>query len=84
MQSIILPSRLKAITHLITSTILCGAEHTAERGSNLSVSFQITHPAEKRLATPAGLCPLLFPNSGVGSFTFHKNQMYDYFRITVL
>ena len=44
---------------------------------NLSVSLQITHPAEKRLAKPVGLRPPLFPNSGVGSFTFHKNQISE-------
>ena len=29
-------------------------EHTTERGSNLSVSLQITHPAQERLTTPPG------------------------------
>ena len=28
-----------------------------------------------RLTTPLGLRPLLFSKSGVGSFTFHKNQV---------
>ena len=32
-----------------------GAEHTTKRGSNLSVSLQITHPAQERLATPTGI-----------------------------
>ena len=31
-----------------------GAEHTTKRGSNLSVSLQITHPAQERLATSPG------------------------------
>ena len=38
-----------------------GAEHTTENGSNLSVSLQITHPAQERLATPPGSkSPTLF------------------------
>ena len=48
--------------------------NTAEQGSNLSVLLQITHPAQKRLATPPGSTLLLYWNSGVGSFTSHKNQ----------
>ena len=31
-----------------------GAEHTTKLGSNLSVSLQITHPTQERLATPLG------------------------------
>ena len=38
-----------------------GAEHTTERGSNLRVSLQITHPAQERLTTPPGsMSPTLF------------------------
>ena len=35
--------------------------NTAEQGSNLSMFLQITHPAQKRLATPLGsTSPTLF------------------------
>ena len=38
-----------------------GVEHTAELGSNLSVSLQITPPAKERLTTPLGFTtPTLF------------------------
>ena len=48
--------------------------NTAEQGSNLSMFLKITHPAHKRLATPPASTLLLFLNSGVISFTSHKNQ----------
>ena len=48
--------------------------NTAEQGSNLSMFLQRTHPTQKRLATPLGSTLLLCSNSGVGSFTSHKNQ----------
>ena len=51
--------------------------NTAERGSNLSMFLQITHPARKRLATPPGYTLLLYLNSGVISFTSLKNQIDD-------
>ena len=51
--------------------------NTAEQGSNLSMFLQITHPAQKRLATPLGPTLLLYLNSGVISFTSHKNQTSD-------
>ena len=45
----------------IQSLPLYGAEHTTERGSNLSVSLQITQPAQERLAIPPGsTSPTLF------------------------
>ena len=51
--------------------------NTAEQGSNLSMFLQITHPAQKRLAIPPGSTLLLYLNSGVISFTSHKNQTSD-------
>jgi len=40
---------------------MLGAEQTTERGSNLSVSLQITNPAHERLTTPPGsMSPTLF------------------------
>ena len=86
--------------YLITSTIWCRTHNRA--GFQLSVSLQITHPAQERLAdvrahckklckedmyvcplnrdiyiyiyTTGGIRPLLFSNTGVGSFTSHKNR----------
>ena len=34
----------------------------------IKISFQITHPAQKGWPHHWNLCPLLFMNSGVGSF----------------
>ena len=48
--------------------------NAAEQGSNLSMFLQITHPAQKRLATPLGSTfPTLF-EQWCGFFTSHKNQ----------
>ena len=54
------------------------------RLSYIKISLlQITYPAQERLATSAtGIYtifyyPLLFLNSGVGSFTSHKNQISE-------
>ena len=52
-------------------------EHTTEQGSNLSVSLQITHPAQGRLATPPGSTSPTLLNSDVGYFTSHKNQINE-------
>ena len=53
--------------------------HTLFTGSHydheVDLSLQITHPAQERLATPPGSTSPLFSNSGVGSFTFHKNRI---------
>ena len=50
-----------SISLFIQSVPPHGAEHTTKRGSNLSVSLQITHPAQERLATPSGsTSPTLF------------------------
>ena len=47
----------------------------------IKISFQITHPAQKGWPHHQNLCPLLFKNSGVGSFqlsfTSHKNQINE-------
>ena len=47
----------------------------------IKISFQITHPAQKGYPHHRNLCPLLFMNSGVGSFqlsfTSHKNQISE-------
>ena len=45
---------------------------------NLTVTFQITHPAQERQATPPGFrsCTLL-EHGGVGSFTSHKDRISE-------
>ena len=47
----------------------------------IKISFQLTHPAQKGCPHHRNLCPLLFMNSGVGSFqlsfTSHKNQISE-------
>ena len=45
---------------------------------NLNVTFQITHPAQERLATPPGFrsCTLL-EHGGVGSFTSHEDRISE-------
>ena len=53
--------------------------HTLFTGSHydheVDLSLQITHPAQERLATSPGSTSVLFSNSGVGSFTSHKNRI---------
>ena len=45
---------------------------------NLTVFFQITYPAQERLATPPGSTSCtLFEHGGVGSFTSHKNPISE-------
>ena len=49
------------LINLISSLPPYGAEHKSERGFNLSVASQTTHPAQERLATPPGSSsPTLF------------------------
>ena len=52
----------------IQSLPLYGAEHTTERGSNLSVSLQITQPAQERLAIPPGSTSLTLFEQWCGFF----------------
>ena len=45
---------------------------------NLTVTFQISYPAQERLATPPGSTSCtLFEHGGVGSFTSHKNRISE-------
>ena len=58
----------KMTIYLITSTIWCG---THNRGG-----LQLKRVLSDNPPTP-GLRPLLFSNSGGGSFTFHKNRISE-------
>ena len=49
--------------------------NTQQSRAPIKVSFQITNPAQERKTYNRGLRPLLFSNSGVGSFTSQKNQI---------
>ena len=51
--------KISSFLHLVTSPV--GAEHTTERGSNLSLSLKIPHPAQERLVTPP--CRVYVPHS---------------------
>ena len=53
------------------------AEHTTKLGSNLSLSLQITHPTQERLATPPGsTSPTIF-EQWRGFFYVPQNQISE-------
>ena len=67
--------RMMFIIYLITSTIWWGT-HNRVRLQFKCVLVDNPPPPQPRGGWPhhRGLCPLLFLNSGVGSFTSHANQ----------